>query len=206
MTRARTFRGKLCYKVTRSLKGIKRHDFEMRISVNFDLPPAVWEDVVIHEMIHLKIAFEGIKDRSSHGPVFRRLMSEINKKHNRNIRVSARSADSEKTGHNVETRIKAHYICLARFTDGRLSMAPVARNRIFSMWNMKDYFPQITALKWIGSTDVWFNSYPHIRQPKLYIIKEENLLPHLRGAVLLERKDNMIKIVNRRCSPGELLP
>ncbi len=74
LTHARTFRGKLVYRRRISPLGSTTSDFELRISADYDAPEEDWEDVVIHEMIHLYIAFNGIKDSSSHGPVFRKMM------------------------------------------------------------------------------------------------------------------------------------
>lgn len=206
LTNARTFRGKLCYKVSSRFGKKTCHDFEMRISRNFDLPQSDWEDVIIHEMIHLFIASRGIKDTSAHGPAFRKEMHRINRQHGRKITVSARSSGGEAGKHNADKRVKAHYVFIGRLSDGRLCMAPAAKTRLFQLWDMSRFFPGVNGGKWIGSTDPWFNAYPHVQTPKLYIIKEEDLLPHLKGAILLDKKDNVIKIVNRRCNPDELLP
>lgn len=206
MTRARSFRGKLCYRIKKTFLKTVNHDFEMRISISFDIPQLEWEDVVIHEMIHLYIASKGIKDQSSHGPEFRKVMHFINKKHGRNIRVSAKSTAEQASRNNADKRVKAHYICLAKFSDGRLGVAPVAKTRIFRLWNDFNNFAGVESLKWIGTTDPWFNSFPHVRSPKLYLVSEEDLRSHLKGAVLLNKEGNVIKIINRRCCPDELLP
>ncbi|MCH5237256.1 MAG: SprT-like domain-containing protein [Muribaculaceae bacterium] len=206
LTRARTFRGKLIYKIRKTLLKTEFYDFEMRFSVNFDITQSEWEDVVIHEMIHLFIASEGIKDRSSHGPEFRKLMHTINKTHGRKIRISTKSTAREATDNNTDRRIKAHFICLARLNDGRLGVAPVAKTRIFNLWNGFNSFSGVKSLKWIGTTDPWFNALPHVQKPKFYLINEEEVSAHLRGAQPLERKGDIIRVVNRRCTPDELLP
>lgn len=206
LTKAHTFRGKLVYRVRRKFLKTVNDDFEIRISVNFDLPQAEWEDVVIHEMIHFYISFKGIKDRSSHGPKFRELMHSINKNHGRNITISAKPSKKEIETVNTDTRVKAHFICLARFSDGRLGLAPVAKTRIFSLWDYFKDFPKVISLKWIASTDTWFNTIPHVQKPKLFLFKEEEVLPHLKGARPLERNGAFIKVINRRCTPDELLP
>lgn len=206
LTRARTFHGKLVYKYKRTLGFKKAYDFEMRISTSFSLPEKEWEDVVIHEMIHLFIAVAGIKDKSSHGPEFRKMMANINRTYGRNITISARSGAEESIKKNVDTHITAHYVCIAKMNDGNFAIAPVATTKIFMLWDFKRFFPQISSLRWIGSTSPFFNSFPHVRTPKLYKVTESMLRENLKGSVLLEREGNRIKIVNRRCSPDELLP
>ena len=205
LTKARTFRGKLLYKLKRGFTGQKATDFELRISLSFDLSEFEWEDVVIHEMIHLYIASKGIKDSSSHGPEFKKLMHAINRKHNRKITVSVKSTAEKSVSQNADMRIKAHYICIALFRDGRVGVAPVAKTRIFNLWNIKKFFPDIISIKWIGSTDPYFNSFPHVQSPKLYIVKKEDILSHLKGAQPLEKTGNLIKVIKKPISSSELL-
>lgn len=206
LTRAKTFRGKLKYKIERSLSGRKNKDFELRISISFDLEEHVWEDVVIHEMIHLYIAANHIKDTSSHGPVFKKMMHSINREFGRAIVVSVRTTASQALSDNADKRLRAHYICIAKFKDGRLGVAPVAKTRIFKLWDYFKNFPDVISIKWIGSIDPWFNSLPHVQSPKLFIIKKEILSDHLKGAVLLDKSGKTIRPVIRRYSRDELLP
>lgn len=203
LTRARTFRGKLTYRKKRNMSGrMECYDFEIRISTLFNLERKEWEDVVIHEMIHYYIAFKGIPDTSSHGAAFRKMMHAINRQHKRGITISSRSTENE----NADSRLRAHYVCLAKFSDGRLGVAPVAKTRIFELWNVFLSFPDVVSMKWVGVIDPWFNRFPRVMTPKLYLAKKEELEPHLKGGVLLERDGNVVRPVSRRCYPDELLP
>lgn len=206
LIRARSFRGKIVYRIIK--KGFKtvNDNFELRISISFDLPENEWEDVVIHEMIHLYIASKGITDSSSHGSEFRKMMHSINQKFHRNINISAKIPIEKKDEINADRRVKAHYVCIARFSDGRLGVAPVAKTRILKLWDHFQNFPKVVSLKWIGSIDPWFNTLPHVQNPKLFLVKEPDLLNHLKGGKILERTGNIIKVVNRQCYPDELLP
>lgn len=207
MTHARTFRGKLCYRITSSWGGRRAEDFEMRISLDFDLPREEWEDVVIHEMIHLHIAHRGIKDSSSHGPKFRGLMAEINRRHGRHICVTARSTKEQL---DKDKRVRGHYLCIVKFNDGRLGVAPVAKSRIFELWDSFRAWSEVSDVSWIGTVDTWFNRFPRVMKTKVYITSREELLPHLKGAMRLERASgsgvDAIRAVGARCSPEELLP
>ena len=44
--------------------------------------------MLLHEMIHLYIAWKGIRDDAPHGRVFRRMMDELNTRYGWNITVS----------------------------------------------------------------------------------------------------------------------
>lgn len=202
LTKASTFRGKLTYKIRKTGNKTETCDYGMRISICFDLHQEEWEDVVIHEMIHLYIAFKGIKDTSSHGPEFRKMMQFINSRFNRHIKVSVKRKENE----SKDERVRAHFICMAKFSDGRLGIAPVAKTRIFSLWDTFGRFPGVVSIRWIGTTDKWFNSFPHIQSPKLFLAKEDELRQHMKGARPLERRGNVIKVVSRQCTPDELLP
>lgn len=203
LTKARTFQGKLVYKWKHAYLRKACCDFEMRISIGFDMPEKEWEDVVIHEMIHLYIAHNGIKDTSSHGPAFRKKMAEINRGFNRRITVSAKTRPEQT---DADKRIRGHYLCIAKFSDGRLGVAPAAKTRIFELWDITRFFPNVVSHRWIGSTDPWFNRFPRVMTPKLYITTEADVLPHLKGALVLVNEGGVIRAVSQRCSPDELLP
>ena len=207
MTHARTFRGKLCYRVVNSRGRRRAEDFEMRISLDFDLPQEEWEDVVIHEMIHLHIAHHDIKDSSSHGPKFRAMMADINRRHGRRICVTARSTKEEL---DKDKRVRGHYLCIVRFNDGRLGVAPVAKSRIFELWDSFSAWLEVSGVSWIGTVDTWFNRFPRVMKTKVYITSRDELLQHLKGAMRLERTigaaADSIKAVSVRCTPEELLP
>lgn len=203
LTRARTFRGKLVYSWQRTLLGKRRcSDFEIRISVYFDLDREVWEDVVIHEMIHYHIAYNGLRDTSPHGILFRTMMRDINARFGRHIAVSARSLPEER----ADTQARAHYVCIARFSDGRLGVAPVAKTRIFELRDAFAAFPEVVSARWIGSVHAWWNRFPRVMKPKLYLVDRAELLEALRGAMPLEVGAGAVRALRRRCSPDELLP
>lgn len=203
LTHARSFRGKLVYRWRRVLLKKECYDFEIRISMDFDSPRPEWEDVVIHEMIHLLIASKGLNDSSSHGPVFRRLMTDINARHGRHITISTRTSKEEADN---DTRIRGHVVCVARFRDGRFGVAPVARSRIAQLWDAFPAFPQVEAIRWLGTTDPWFNRFPRVIKQKLYLATREDLLAHLKGAVEYERDGCFLRPLHRGLPPEALLP
>ncbi|MBD5310277.1 MAG: SprT family zinc-dependent metalloprotease [Bacteroides sp.] len=203
LTKARTFRGKLVYQRTRTWTGYRNHSFQLRISVSFDSKECEWEDVVIHEMIHLEIASKGIDDQTAHGPQFRRRMGEINSQYGRAITISSRTTPEEQ---EADTRIRAHYICIAKLSDGRLGVAPVAKSRIFQLWDVLGKYHGASATVWVGSTDPWFNRFPRVLKPKFYIVDRKELMMHIFNALQLEIRGKFLRAVTPHCSPDELLP
>lgn len=203
LTKARTFRGKLVYSWKSRLGRRVYSDFEIRLSISFYLRQEEWEDVVIHEMIHYYITYKRLKDTSSHGPLFRKMMHAINTTHGRNISISTRSTDEQR---EPDRQVRAHYLCLGRLSDGRLGVAPVAKTRLHELWERMPTIPGVEAVKWVGAIDPWFNRFPRVMTPKLYLSSDEEALPHLKGGVILEKSGNVIRPAGRRFAPEELLP
>lgn len=208
LTKARTFRGKLIYCRRKRIAGMEEFsDFEIRLSTSFNLEQHEWEDVVIHEMIHYHIAYRRIKDRSTHGPVFRRIMSEINRQYGRHITVTAKSTEEQR---DADRQVRAHYLFLARFADGTLGVAPVMRSHVHELWNEFDRFPNVVGVSRIATIDPWFNRFPRVKSLKLYRAQAEELSSHLKGALRLVRENiqgrNVVRAVSSHCSPDELLP
>lgn len=93
LSHAKTYLGRLTFKKKFSgfwHRKVELYDFVLRISACYDLPEAVFEDTLIHEMIHYEIALGQQQDRSAHGPLFRNRMKEINDRFGRHIRISYR--------------------------------------------------------------------------------------------------------------------
>lgn len=92
LSHARTFLGKVCFTKRRQwLFGPYQYsNFVLRINTRLDLPEALVEDTILHEMIHYYIAYNQWHDTSAHGRLFRREMKRINEKGGRHITISYR--------------------------------------------------------------------------------------------------------------------
>lgn len=183
-SRARTFVGRLIYRPVRDWRGrvVRREDFVLRISTYFDLPEAEIEDTLIHEMIHYWIAWKGIKDTSSHGKEFRRIMKEINALHGRHLTISHKSTPEEQ---DRDTRVRDHYFCVSQLADGRTALTVAAQPGIARIRRAFRWSPSIRSQTWYHSRDPWFNRYPHCRSPKIFPVDPAVLQPHLDAAELL---------------------
>jgi len=186
LTQARTFLGKVTYSGKRNFFGkiLRNVDYCMRISTCFDLQKDVWEDVVIHEMIHYHIALNGIKDTSAHGIVFKNMMNDLNERFGRHIAVRYRSTDSDPSSHREELR--ANWLCVTQLNDGKWGITSCAKTRVFEMHRNLPKFYRIKSLRWYGSIDPFFNRYPRSIKPRIYSITRAELDEHLSDAVLLK--------------------
>ena len=184
LSRARTFVGRLIYRPVRDWRGrvVRREDFVLRISTYFDLPEAEIEDTLIHEMIHYWIAWKGIKDTSSHGKEFRRIMKEVNALHGRHLTISHKSTPEEQ---DRDTRVRDHYFCVSQLADGRTALTVAAQPCIARIRRAFRWSPSIRSQTWYHSRDPWFNRYPHCRSPKIFPVDPAVLQPHLDAAELL---------------------
>ncbi|MCM1079609.1 MAG: SprT-like domain-containing protein [Bacteroidales bacterium] len=101
LSKARTLLGQLAFKRKRTWYGrVVHYDFRLRISVRFDLPEDELDDVIIHEMIHYYIIVNKLKDKSAHGPLFRKMMKAINTQYGRNMSIS-RKKNELKTAETI---------------------------------------------------------------------------------------------------------
>lgn len=142
---------------------------DILISVCYDLPAEEIEDVLIHEMIHYAIWHRRIPDRSAHGPVFRRMMEEINTRHGRRLSISHRSSPEER---RTDTARRANYLCVTRWHDGRIGLTACASTCIFSIRRAFLNDPRVESVEWRWSTDPWFNRFPRSRTARACIITD----------------------------------
>lgn len=153
-------------------------DFSIHISNRLDMPRNVVEDTLIHEMIHLYIVYNGLKDSSAHGPVFRAMMAEINRRHGRNVTVTHMSSAEENASDEAR---RAHYMCLTTFRTGEKLLTLCARTRIFEFHRRLGMMEEVEAVEWFYSSSPLFNRFPRSRTLKFYRIPED-LIPEIESA------------------------
>ena len=178
LSKARGFVGRLQYRVKRDWRRrvVGREDFVLRISTRFDLPEAEVEDTLIHEMIHLWIAWKGLKDSSTHGRLFRAKMKEINASYGRHLTISHKSTPEEL---DRDTRVRDHFVCVSQLSDGRTALTVCAQAAIPRIRRTFRLSHTVRSSEWFHSTDPWFNRFPHGRTPKLFPVDPAELAPHL---------------------------
>ncbi len=157
-----------CLKFRR--RGGRCYDYSIWISNRLDMPQEVIEDTIIHEMIHLYIYVNGLKDTSAHGKIFRTMMEAINTRHGRRITVSHRSTPQENAS---DAAVRDHYICLTRFRGGDRCITLSARTRVFEIHRQVSSLPEVESFEWLYSRDSAFNRFPRSLTLKFYKIPSE---------------------------------
>lgn len=193
MSRARTRLGQITYcRCSIPLVSDEVFNVKLRISTAFDLSEREWEDVIIHEMIHLCILHNRLHDTSAHGKVFRHLMQQINENYGRNITITHSSQEKQNNEGNAyesATQTKSprgrwHVIAIATFGDGRtgLKVLPRVEPSILKFYNSVVRDSRITSINLYMCCDPYFEAFPNSSALKLHIIPAEEVMPHLKNA------------------------
>ena len=178
---ARSFMGQFKCESRRSLFKKSKETYHITLSVRYDLDENVLEDVLIHEMIHFLIRFKNIKDSSSHGLQFRKLMNEINRTFGRHITVSHQCTKAELASDDA----KAHSIvCLCRMTDGRQLVCRVSQSKVFEIHRAFQEWDKVVDEAWYWVYGSYFNRYRRVLTPRLFSVDKEGLEVIASGTLL----------------------
>ena len=190
LSKARTYLGQLGYKRRRKLLGgWEYYDYVIRISIRLEHTEDEIIDTLLHEMIHLYISVNHLKDTSTHGVLFRKIMNELNTRYGRHITVSHHRTKEEL---EQDTQQRLHLLCVSTFNNGERGITIAARSRIFELWDRMKRFPKVTDTRWYVSDDPFFNRYPRSLTPKIYRISGSDLETHLKNAKPLIRQEGKI--------------
>ena len=169
------------------------YEHQLRFSTSFDLSECDMEDTVIHEMIHYFIAYNGLQDRSVHGPLFKALMYSINENHGRNITISHRTTHREMADARSAKK-KWHVVAILHFTSGETGVKVLPR----VIPKIIDYYKGITAASNISHVDLYlhndsfFNRFPTSVGRRCHTITPAELRLHLQGAHVLKVEGNKL--------------
>lgn len=192
MSSARTFLGQMGWRTERTLLGgTHNKDFTLKISTRYDQTEDEITDTLLHEMIHYYIAYRQLKDSSTHGPLFRRLMADINHRFQRHLTISHQRTEAER---QQDTQRRQHLVCVSTFKDGRQGITIATRTSLFHLWDHLPQIPDIMATQWYSTTDSYFNRFPRSRTLRVYKISPADLQQHLKGALPLKREGNTIRV------------
>ena len=182
LSNASSFLGKACYKPVEDAYGVRvgNKDFVLRISTKHDHPQDFVDDVIIHEMIHIYIAYHNIYDTSVHGPVFRSIMRQINEQHNRHIELSHHGDDDKETKTG-----KQYLICITDLNGHEHGITVCNPSRAYHIMRFLPRRYRFKSMKWYLSDDPFFNRYPKSITAKIYKIDEKLYSQHIHGATEL---------------------
>lgn len=191
MSTAKTFLGAVRFKKKKDFWGrLVYYDFELVISVKYDLPEREVEDTIIHEMIHFYIYYNKLKDTSTHGTIFRKMMNEINARYGRHITISHKN-DAAQTATDVQKKVRV--ICVTELQNGERGVTICARTRVFEInRNIPKYY-KIKSMTWYVSMNPFFGRYPNSITPKIYKISATELDSALVGAVKMKFDGNVFR-------------
>lgn len=186
--------GMLKYERKRDLSGnVTCGNFRILISTRYDLPQEQIEDTIIHEMIHLYIAYNNLKDTSMHGDRFKHLMNIINHKYHRHVTVSNRDMSINDTDQSR----RPHYICETHWNDGSRFITCCASTRIFDINRECNRQINCTAVRWWFTLDPFFNRFPNSKKLKLYRINDEDYASHIVPAIECECSESRFQPMRR---------
>ena len=170
LSHAKGFLGKVTF--TRRKQGLfggyRNENFVLRINTRIDLPEALVEDTILHEMIHYYIALNQWRDTSTHGQLFRREMARINADGHR-ITISHRLTDEQRAQAIVH---KKRAVAIVHFEDGKTGVKVVPNHEThIRRWHQMAMrrFP-IRSIEWIESDDDCYAQYPSSMAMRIYLI------------------------------------
>ncbi len=200
LSNAKTFLGMCAYKKRRTLLGkTVKYDFVLRINTRIDLPEQEVEDTILHEMIHYYIGYNQWTDTSAHGTLFRRIMSDINTRHGRNITISHRIT-AEQREQALDTRKRWHAVAVVTMADGTtgIKVLPRKASSIVRYHNVARQASAITGVKLYMSCDPFFNRYPCSSSLKVHQVDRDELILHLKDSHDIACDGTTIKVSPRK--------
>lgn len=158
---ARTRLGSLGYKVRHKMLRTEFYDYVLSISARYDLPEREHQQTLLHEMIHYYISYNGLRDTSSHGKLFRTIMNELNSRYGWNISVTTKlSAEQRST---AVVKGKAYLVLAVELTDGRRMLTVVNPHFAQALNRRIAVLPEVKAHRWLQSNDEYFALFPAVR-------------------------------------------
>ena len=161
VSRSKTRLGTMSYKYGRRLFRLTKKDYVIRMTSAFDMSERQAEDILLHEMIHLYIASQGIKDSSAHGRVFRSMMNRLNNDYGREIKISVSMKDYAAAEHRGKARTRL--VLLLRHSEAGYIVTVVNVKYRDRLERIICRVKEITEHKWRLSNDEYFASFPQVR-------------------------------------------
>lgn len=181
LSKARTYLGICTYKKRKKAGGLVEHDdYRLRVSTRFDLPEQELEDTIIHEMIHCYIGVCHLKDTSSHGETFRKIMNFINARYGRHVTISHKLTKEQREA--VTDRCERwHVVAVVELKEGRtgVKVLPRIADRILRYYNLVGGSDKVLAIRLYLTKDPFFNRYPNSSALNVVYANPEELSGHL---------------------------
>lgn len=178
LTNVKTYMGQMCRTYDNGRNG-KTPIYTMKLNTRYDINERNAEDIIIHEMIHLRLwtVAPDIRDTSSHGIMFKTLMYKINCDFGRNITISTHygreDTNSKQPIYNI--------VAVCEMANGETAITIPPRTRIHQFNHILRQYDKIKSVYWYYTDDPFFAKYPHPRNIKIYYVDKEKLAQHLKN-------------------------
>ncbi len=168
--RSRTRLGSLSWKYKRRFFSKVPCGYVIRISNYYDMDERQFKSVLLHEMIHLYIVSNGMKDTSPHGVLFRKKMQSINAD-GWNISVSAKMQGVSSACRAGKKR--SRMVLAVAMNDGRRLLSVVSPRYVKVVDGIVKHSPDVKSCSWYVSSDDYFADFPVVRTPRGRIVPSE---------------------------------
>ena len=166
--KSRTRLGSLTWKYRRKLLSKQPCGYTIRVSNYYDADETAFKNVLLHEMIHLYIVSNRLKDTSPHGVVFRREMRRINAD-GWSVSVSAKVDGMAKSA-SVKARRRQRLVLAVAMKDGKRLLSVVSPRHARRIDGVIGRSENVEWHSWQVSSDEYFASFPTVRTPKGRIV------------------------------------
>lgn len=168
--RSRTRLGSLSWRVRRRLFAKTPCGYILRVSNYYDIDEHLFKSVLLHEMIHLYVVSQGIKDTSPHGVEFRRKMDEVNAD-GWNVSVSVKTGGWPAA--DTSRRRRRRTVLAVEMKDGRRLLSVVVGRYVKAVDHAVRRSPDVASLSWHVSCDDYFAGFPAVRTPRGRVVSRD---------------------------------
>lgn len=170
VSRSKQRLGCLGYKMQRK-KQDAAYDYRLGLTNYYVLTEWDYQNILLHEMIHLLIAHNGWRDTSAHGKVFRQLRDHLNNDCGWDIRISY---NTRQLSVNPQFLQRKKFLVLAvKLQNGRRLLSVVNRKYMNQVRSTLSHSQQVASSAWYVTTDPYFIDFPEVRTPRGRFVSEE---------------------------------
>ncbi len=170
--RSRTRLGTCSWKRKSRLGRTMYYDFTITLSNYYDQPERAFQNVLLHEMIHLSIAHSGVEDTSPHGTIFRGMMARLNRL-GWDIRVSHSMRGVEKAHTGSAQVAKTYLVAAIETRDGKRFLSRVNPRYALKLDAMMAQISTVVSRKWYTTDDRWFEDKAEVRSLRGNVVSAE---------------------------------
>lgn len=168
--------------------------FRLRINSRVDLPTQTLDDVIIHEMIHYFIAYNGLVDTTPHGAIFRSIMESINANYGRKVAVST-PASRQQVASKKSTW---HVIAAVEMADGSLGVKVLPRvaQKVMAFEQTLKRAANVKAVSLFLHNNPFFNRFPTSVALRVHPIDRELFQANIDGAKTITIQGTQMLVTN----------